>query len=251
LPVLGEAMKPPTRVPSNLSESLHHRLNAYAIAASAAAVGLFALGQPAEARVVYTRSHIIIDQNQIYYLDLNHDGITDFQLSNHANGSFFNLAVCPLKQDSGHCGTLTSNRSGYAVWGKPHHDQSHFGWKYAGALPAGFKVRSDEKHFMASDSSMMRMSCSPSAGCVSRGPWKGNVSSRYLGLTFLIKGKTHFGWARLKVAVANQEVNAVLTGYAYETIPNKPIITGKTKGPDVITQEPGSLGRLAQGASGR
>jgi hypothetical protein len=243
-------MKRTSRKPANLSESVHHRLSGYAIAASAAGVGLFALAQPAEARVVYTRAHIIIDQNQTYYLDLNHDGITDFQLSNDAVGSFFNLAVCPLKQDSGHCGTLTSNRSGYAVWGKPHHDQSHFGWKYAGALPAGFKIRSDEKHFMASDSSMMRMSCDPS-GCISHGPWKGNVSNRYLGLTFLIRGKTHFGWARLKVGVANQEVNAILTGYAYETIPNKPIIAGKTKGPDVVTVQTDSLGALAAGAAAK
>jgi hypothetical protein len=35
---------------------------------------------------------------------------------------------------------------------------------------------------------------------------------------------------------------ATLTGYAYETIPNKPIITGKTKGPDVITLDPATLG---------
>jgi hypothetical protein len=42
---------------------------------------------------------------------------------------------------------------------------------------------------------------------------------------------------------------AILTGYAYETEPNKPIITGKTKGPDVITLDPTTLGHLALGAS--
>jgi uncharacterized repeat protein (TIGR03803 family) len=42
---------------------------------------------------------------------------------------------------------------------------------------------------------------------------------------------------------------AILTGYAYETEPNKPIITGKTKGPDVITLDPAMLGHLAVGAS--
>ena len=35
-----------------------------------------------------------------------------------------------------------------------------------------------------------------------------------------------------------------MTGYAYEIIPNKPIITGKTHGED-----DSSLGRLARGAS--
>jgi hypothetical protein len=42
-------------------------------------------------------------------------------------------------------------------------------------------------------------------------------------------------------------VSATLTGYAYETIPNKPIITGQTKSQDVITQQPETLGELARG----
>jgi hypothetical protein len=46
-----------------------------------------------------------------------------------------------------------------------------------------------------------------------------------------------------------QGLVAVITGYAYETIPDKPIITGKTKGPDVITIQPATLGHLAAGAS--
>jgi len=43
----------------------------------------------------------------------------------------------------------------------------------------------------------------------------------------------------------------VLTGYAYETIPGKPIIAGKTEAPDIISVQPnaalGSLGGLASG----
>jgi hypothetical protein len=39
---------------------------------------------------------------------------------------------------------------------------------------------------------------------------------------------------------------ATLTGYAFETIPNKPIIAGKTCGPDVIVKH-GTLGELAAG----
>ena len=57
-------------------------------------------------------------------------------------------------------------------------------------------------------------------------------------------------------------VDATLTGYAYETIPKKAIIAGQTKGPDDMsveapnasltmpTPEPASLGVLAMGASG-
>jgi hypothetical protein len=78
------------------------------------------------------------------------------------------------------------------------------------------------------------------------------VKDRYLGLKFAINGKTHYGWARLNVKVGYSNevyINAVLTGYAYETVANKPIITGKTKGADVVTVQPVSLGQLARGAA--
>jgi hypothetical protein len=63
----------------------------------------------------------------------------------------------------------------------------------------------------------------------SYGPWR-EVSRNYLGLRFTIQGQTHFGWARLNVASTANGVYAAVTGYAYETVPNKPIVTGKTSG---------------------
>jgi hypothetical protein len=73
-----------------------------------------------------------------------------------------------------------------------------------------------------------------------------NVTHRYLRLKFARKGKTHFGWARLNVKFGPNGVGGILTGYAYETIPNKPIIAGRTKGPDAVI-EPATLGKLALG----
>jgi len=94
------------------------------------------------------------------------------------------------------------------------------------------------------------------------GQWA-NVSNRYLGLKFNIKGKAHYGWLRLTVRLSGHaRITATLTGYAYETIPNKAIIAGATKGPDDIsleeqdaaltmsTSEPATLGVLAMGAPG-
>jgi hypothetical protein len=86
-------------------------------------------------------------------------------------------------------------------------------------------------------------------GCFSTsffGYWV-NAQHRYLGLRFIINGKVHYGWARLNVQTETRnQIKATLTGYAYETIANKPIIAGKTHGKDEAT-----LGRLAQGASGK
>ena len=91
-----------------------------------------------------------------------------------------------------------------------------------------------------------------------------NVNNHYLGLKFQIKGKTHFGWARLSVHVSGSAfVKATLTGYAYETISNKPIVAGRTNSdadetldadessPAVMRPAPlpATLGRLALGSS--
>ena len=75
------------------------------------------------------------------------------------------------------------------------------------------------------------------------------LKNRYLGIKFTINGKFHYGWARISVSVTGHQATSVLSGYAYETIPNKAIIAGETKGPDVVTVQPGSLGHLATGAS--
>jgi len=81
--------------------------------------------------------------------------------------------------------------------------------------------------------------------CIGTTYFKGNwidATNRYLGLKFTIKGKTHYGWARLTIPWLNVGFSVTLTGYAYETIPNKSIIAGKTHGG-------ASLGALAAGST--
>jgi hypothetical protein len=62
------------------------------------------------------------------------------------------------------------------------------------------------------------------------GKWH-DVTDRNLGLASSSAAKTHFGWARLTVHDKGHAITTVLAGYAYETIPNHPIITGKKIGP--------------------
>jgi hypothetical protein len=87
------------------------------------------------------------------------------------------------------------------------------------------------------------------------GPWI-NVKSKYVGLRFLINGQTHYGWARFNMRQANYcETFATLTGYAYETVANQPIKTGKpqTDSVGLLTfpelNFPATLGALAQGSA--
>ena len=97
-------------------------------------------------------------------------------------------------------------------------------------------------------------------GQSAHGNWV-NVTNGYLGLQFQIDRKTHYGWARFSVKVlkTSLRIQAVLTGYAYEDVPNTPIIAGRTSGTDAEEMpqslnapaaEPTMLGMLAMGSSG-
>jgi len=211
------------RTPSRISESLHRQLNSYALAASAAGVGVLALAQPAEGKIVYTPVHHVIGKNGHYKLHLVHNKITDLTL---VNSYGCNQYYC-------HDVLSAVPSAGNGVLGR---------YSLAYALASGSQIGS-EQPFMGR---LMELS---SGSIGSYGQW-GNVYNRYLGIRFNLKNKTHYGWARLNVQLPGYYlVRATLTGYAYETIPNKSIITGKTKGPDVITLRDASLGHLARGAS--
>jgi hypothetical protein len=217
-------MKRTPRKPSNLSDSLHRQLGSYATAAGAAGVGLLALAQPAKAKIVYTPAHVTLGS---YNLDLDQDGLTDFTFQSYCN--------CTAYHDWGSWLTVGPAQSKNQIWGSG---------SYAGALKRGVRIGPGGKF---SPGKKLIVSVLPYSSN-SHGLWR-NEQNHYLGLQFVSQGKTHYGWARMNVSVWNYQFSALLTGYAYETVPNKPIIAGKTKGPDVITVEPASLGHLARGAA--
>ena len=236
-------MKRPARVPAKLSASVHQQLNQYALAASVAGVAALALAMPAEAKIIYTPAHHYFHLGdrkggRPYYLDLNHDGIMDFIL-------FVN--TCRSSQCTG-----TSKFFGI------------FGNSNGGNTPNAIEVSPTASPFFGSALALKEGSKIPSYRPTLRefayfveiysghfqGNWK-NVKNRYVGLAFWTNGQKHYGWARLSAHAHKHPaaVTGILTGYAYETIPNKPIIAGKTQGKDVITVQPASLGHLAAGAS--
>jgi hypothetical protein len=51
---------------ANLPSSIHQQLNMYALVASAAGVGMLALAQPVEARVVFTPAHKALPINRYF-----------------------------------------------------------------------------------------------------------------------------------------------------------------------------------------
>ena len=228
-------MKRRARVPSHFPESLHKRLSAYTLAASAAGVGMLALAQPAEARIIYTATKVSADNLP---LDLNNDGTPDFVLfTGHTWGC------------NEECGS-----SSWFVYGSPRFKQKNAAVvvdknNYVSALRRGGRIGSAH----ATSAAIERVHWRSGSENKLFGDWASGskgVKNRYLGLKFFIHGKAHYGWARLSLQIITKQgiggrINATLTGYAYETIPNKPIIAGKTHGKDEAT-----LGRLAQGVSG-
>ncbi len=219
----------------NLCLLSERRLNAYTVAATAAGVGVLCLTQTAEAKVVYTPANVKIVQNVgLVRFDLNHDGIADFGLSNVLRSSsserFGVLRVAQLRRANEIWGVYSTSSGSQVL--------------FAAALPRGTKI-GPKGQFQKDPSEGLRMAVSDFHEQV--GPWL-HVKQAYLGLKFVVRGKRHFGWARVKLSVARQSIAATLTGYAYETIPGKPIIAGATKGPE---EQAGSLGALAAGAVGR
>ncbi len=201
------------RGPANLSTLMHCDLTGYALAAAAAGVSILAMAQPSEAEIVYTKAHQIIGRNGSCAIDLNHDGVTDFTIHNHfllfgsSHRSFWISNVVEAIPAPGNKVLVAREFS-------------------AGAYLPGYPI-GPERRTIARQAAIA--GSWGSSGGYSVGLWN-NVSNRYLGFQFQIDGEIHYGWARLSVVQDRDKLlfPTELSGYAYETEPNKPIIAGDT-----------------------
>jgi hypothetical protein len=199
----------PSLKPTSSPDSFQKHLPMYALAASAAGVGMLALAQAAEAEIVYTPA----DQNirGTYDLDLTGDGTTDFALYvvNHSSSSvhFGAAVVVPAQTGNGVVG----------------------GERYAAALKRGYPI-GPSGDFLSVSGLLVQASAETTFPKFKHcyGSWK-DKQNHYLGLKFMISGEVHYGWARLSVECHDGNVAASLSGYAYETVPNQGLEAGQTK----------------------
>lgn len=266
LPLTSDTFKATKRTRSPLSAGLEKNLSAYAIAAGSAGVALLACVHPAEAKVVFTKTNIVIPENGgVVQFDINGDGQNDFGLSAFGNTS----TTCMFPK-----GTKKKNRKSPPPLGCPFDDQLHaipaqaaneiwqagtsYGAKCANDVARGIAI-GPGRPFGTGDM-VMYADTGTSEGhqfC----PWKGQDRLRpFLGVKFLdTAGAVHYGWIRVSVVF----VRATIVGYAYETTPNKPLLAGATSGADdeanVVnpsqnlspqTAKPATLGHLALGSTG-
>jgi hypothetical protein len=224
-------------------DSFNHRMHLYSAAALTAGVGMLALAQPAEGSVVITSANITISPGAPVTIDLNKDGIQDFQFSASRGGydhSFYQTVVVR---------PLTGGR---VVGG----NRGSLG-PYASALAIGANI-GPSAHFSSSPG-RQQLLIERSNGFVSGstqytlyGKW-GNVTNKYLGVKFLIKGAVHFGWVRITMT----RTTGTITEYAYETVANKKITTtaaavgtNEAKVESPASKRGASIGMLAMGVDG-
>jgi len=216
---------------ASLPDNFQSRLKAYAAAAAAAGVGLFAATPPAEAEIVFTPAHTTFTTGTLF-IDLNHDGINDFALSIYNFGrADRRLAAFGVARVNGVLG--------YASSYPPL------------ALYAGYRIGPIGFFLQRLDPAV---NVAASFGTYVGGPFA-NVTNRFLGLKFKIDGQFHYGWAALSVQARVKEhepgIKVTLLGYSYETIEDTPLLAGQTAA-NFAPVEPvpqfGTLGMLALGA---
>jgi len=245
---------------AEVKPSLDRSLKAYAIAAGAAGVGLAALALPAEGKIVFTAVHQTIHPGGTLRMDLNGDGVTDFTLIDSYHTSF---AAGRIRNT----GSIHPSAGAVNIYGGVASNvvaEATSPQFFAAGFAAGVSVNS-KLTFIGAPVRPALEACYGTGGFVSgqSGQWT-HATNRYLGLKFVINGQTHFGWARVNIKLEGTDIGCqyqvVLAGFAYETIANKPITTGKTKGPTEVASmepltpqpaavEPG-LGMLALGSRG-
>jgi hypothetical protein len=238
----------PKSTRNRLANTLDKQLFAYAAAATAAGVGLLAASQSAEAKIVYTAANVAIPVNTIFNLDLNNDGIPDFGFYFYTYGPRKPIAPPPLGYHQDNL-VLEPSKAGNEVWGI---ESSKGTADCAAALPPSVKVGPGAA--FQSHSVLLAGSGGTAYSNLLRCNFENRARGAFIGLKFLINGQTHYGWAHVGAVYHN---HATLDGYAYETVPNQSILTGKTSGPVSPTTsklnpptqlEPGTLGMLARGA---
>jgi hypothetical protein len=221
----------PARSVIKLGTTLERNLANYAVAAGTAGVGLLAFISTAHAEVIYTPAHVRIGTGgiEVYGMDVNNDGLHEFSLVAGSYGRALVYAIGNFYGDS-------------VQWCQKRGSQLTL----ACARKEGGMI-GPRRHFTDKPGApILAEKISTSGGTSHFGNWQ-NVKHRYLGLYFFIGNQDrHFGWARLNVHFGDDfAIYVTLTGYAYETIPDKPIVAG-----DEGTGAK-SLGHLALGAAGR
>lgn len=219
----------PDRKASLLEEVLEHRLALYALAVGAA----LAVAPGSEGKVVFTHADLTVGRpSHPHYIDLDNDGVADVYLQTSVQGCTGSpvcvkgLHAYPLGASNGFVDS-SSRRNPAALARGANIGPANSFTRYTTLAAANF-------------------------GTLGFGTsYYGNfldTNNRFLGIRFLINGEIHYGWVGFRVA---RFYRAVVSGWAYETEPNKTIIAGNRgkdeDSADLKATQPTALELLALG----
>jgi hypothetical protein len=241
------------RRPAHLAIKLDENLLSYAAAASAAGVGLLALAQPAEAKIIYTAANIpIVEDAGLVQLDVNNDGTPDFSFYNSAQTFGVRKHVRPPLGGYDHViggfGAQAGNEIGAMT--------SFHGAVCAAEVAPNRRVGNGD-NFKSGILDLFAIGGDYTSPGTAACPWQGkNNKGGFLALKFVVSGQTYYGWARISLTGSNPTI----TGYAYNDVAGESIKTGQTHGSDetsdasqfIVPDAPQlpRLGILAKGAPG-
>jgi hypothetical protein len=206
------------------SNHLNRQIGQYSLAAAVAGVSVLALAAPVAGEVVVTKKTIQIpvsssDMPHPVRISMANNGVNNFSFSLAsfpANGSTYPLRDLIVYGASSNANPEVACCSLHA---------------YAPALQRGARIgpSAGTVGFGGGYANIERTYAGPIVRGL-RGSWGGNPKDRYVGVRFWISGKTHYGWIRLTVKTSTDphgpRLTATITGYAYETVANKPILAG-------------------------
>jgi hypothetical protein len=231
--------KPTDSVAKTSSNHLNRQIAQYSVAAAVAGVSLLALASPASGEVVVTRKTIPVpvgtaSSPQPLGISLANNGVLDVSFT--LSQSSFNPGRTALVK-------TPDRKNGVTIGGSFD--------PYARALARGAKIGPNADSFLYAG--LVEFSATSNGAKYCKGYWASNLQNKffgcgdtknkYIGVRFSLNGQTHFGWIRLTVTT-NSDLNgppltATVTGYAYETVANKPILAG-TAGTTAAAEEKSS-----------
>jgi hypothetical protein len=181
---------------------------------------LAAMALPASAGVEYTQVNVSIPLNSYYNIGLNHDGSVQFTI----RSAFLQSSCNTGDEYLWFLNVIPATGAAVVTARTPAFD-------YALPLPGGVVVGPDA-NFSSGTATMAELFWG-ACGSGTEGTWLG-LPDRYLGLRFTDAAKQiHYGWAKVSTAAYVDQSGVLhtltfLAAFAYQTLPQQPILTGQT-----------------------
>jgi hypothetical protein len=186
---------------------------------------------PAGSNIIYTDvnpdSSILLATDS-FNLDLNNDGVTDFEFNKQLSSSECRSPEQPTFTFHIHLSVTPAN-AGSAI-------MTNTSNLLALALDSSTPIGPDSLWATTSEVLLEGGAISNCTNVSGHAGYWIDVSDKYIGLKFIKDNNTYYGWARLSstYSVVSPSIliiggELILKDYAYNNVPNQPILAGQTK----------------------